>query len=604
MQIAKRKSFNIFFALTLLVSLFIPNFALAYTVTGDAANPTLTIHKLEQEPGAAPGEEGTGKAGQPANGKPLEGVEFTITQTHKYDPATDTWKEVTGATPIKKKTGADGTVVFTTADNGFELGRYTVQETDGPDHVILNTTEYAVDIPMTNKEGTELNYDVHIYPKNETIRGDAELIKQDEAGKALPGVVFGLYKADGTKVDTLTTDSAGKITVEGLSAGKYYFQEISTVEGQALNTTKIPFEVTKDGGKSVVNWTNSNINDGNVVTNYKKPELEKDVEDTDQYEVDRDKEYVYNLTIKTPGDIDRYKALGVTDTLDDRLQFITDGSISEGWKVEGTDKGNVTFKKNGQTLIWEIDPSKLSPGKEVKITFTAKIKPDAELGENESGIPNVADIHFNNGKGSYTKPADPDNPDPYKPYEPEDPDKPTDPDNPPTPEEPPTTPPVIVTPKEGGLKVIKVDKSDNNIKLQGAEFKLTDAEGNVIDATGTVIKVNGQPFTGKLENLVTDANGEISITGLTPGTYYLHETKAPTYTDGEGNVKSYRLLTKPVEIKVVDKVVDNDVTVENSKSGWELPTTGGIGTILFTLVGLALMGIALIAYLRRRQIAE
>lgn len=595
MTIAKKKVLNLALIFTLLVSIFLPNITLAYTVTGEAGNPTLTIHKYEQEPGTAAGAEGTGQAGQTAEGAPVEGVEFTITQTHKYDPATDAWTEVTGATPIKKTTGADGIVEFTTAD-GLELGRYTVQETNGPAHVILNTEVFSVDVPMTNKEGTNLNYDVHIYPKNEIVRGDAELIKQDEAGNALPGVVFGLYNADGTKIQDLTTDAEGKITVENLGSGNYYFQEISTVEGKALNTTKIHFEVTKDGTTSVVNWTNSDINSGNVVTNYDKPEITKDVEGTDQYAVDRDKEYKYNLTVTTPGDIDKYKALGVTDTLDPRLDY------AGTWTVTGTDQANVAFKQDGQTLIWEIDPSKLSPGQEVTITFTAKIKPDAELTVDEIGIPNTGNLHFNNGKGSYTKPADPDNPGPYEPYEPTDPDTP-DPNNPPTPEEPPTTPPVIVVPTEGGLKIVKVEKGNHTNKLQGAEFKLTtDVEGNnVVDATGTIITVNGQPFTGKLENLATDANGEILIEGLTPGTYYLHETKAPTYTDTDGTVKPYRLLTKPVDVTVVNSTENKEVTVENSKSGWELPTTGGIGTVLFTLIGLSLMITAFVLYVRRKQ---
>src|SRR5699024_478896 len=120
-------------------------------------------------------------------------------------------------------------------------------------------------------------------------------------------------------------------------------------------------------------------------------------------------------------------------------------------------------------------------------------------------------------------------------------------------------------------------------------------------ASGTVITVGGEVHDGLLENLVTNADGEILIEGLTPGTYYLHETKAPTYTDEEGNEQSYRLLTKPIEIEVVNSSENKEVTVENSKSGWELPTTGGIGTILFTVIGLALMTTAYLLYVRRRR---
>ncbi len=622
MSIAKKKSLNILLAFTLVVSLFIPHIAFAYDTKGDPSNPTLTIHKFEQEPGAEKGEEGTGLPGQNADGEPVEGVEFTLTLKETFNPETNEWEAATEEKEIKGKTGENGQVVFTKAE-GLELGRYEVQETDGPDHIILNPDVFKVDIPMTNKEGTELNYDVHIYPKNEIIRSDVELIKQDENGKPLEGVSFKLYNKDGSvavdnegkEIPELTTDEEGKISVTGLAQGEYYFQETKAPEGYAKNTTKIPFEVKKvnedgqadpNGQKIIVEWKDvKGIADNGTVTNYIIPEIDKTSDDKKKLDVDRDAEIVYDLKITTPKDIDKYKALGVTDELDDRLTFFIDGTITGGWKVEGTDSANVTFKtkettKGKQLLIWEIDPSKLTPGQELTISYTAKIKPDAELKPDEDGIPNSAKLHFNNNKGSYTDPADPDNPDPYEPYEPEDPDKPTDPENPTEPVDPSEPEePVVVVPREGGMNIIKVEKGNHDNKLEGAEFKLTDEDGNVIDAAGTMIKVNGNYHDAKLENLVTDGNGQITIEGLTPGTYYLHETKAPI--DKEDG-KPYRLLTKPIEVKVENnKVTNKDVTVENSKSGWELPTTGGIGTILFTLIGLVLMITAFTLYVRRRQ---
>ncbi|WP_121640287.1 SpaH/EbpB family LPXTG-anchored major pilin [Virgibacillus sp. Bac330] len=614
MNVTKKKTINIALIFTLIVSLLLPQVAFAKEIKGDEDNPSLTIHKFEQEPGTAPGEDGTGLPGQNAEGDPVEGVTFTLKQTHQYNSETDKWTEVADGKTIEKQTGEDGTVVFTKGD-GLELGRYEVTETDGPANVILNPDPFYVDIPMTNKDRTTLNYDVHVYPKNETVRSAVEIVKKDEDGNPLPGVSFILYNEDGTpavdkegnEIGELTTNEAGKIKVEGLAQGKYYFQETKAPEGYALNTTRIPFEVKKAGENLqdiVVEWSTVDgiVDENGVVTNYNTPEIDKDANGEKKLDFDRNKEYKYNLTIKTPKDIKKYKALGVTDTLDDRLQFVSNGSLDGGWKVEGTDKSNVEFKQKGQTLIWEVkDPSQLTAGENVTITFTAKIKPDAELKEGEIGIENTADLHFNNNKGSYTRPADPDNPDPYEPYEPEDPDKPTEPGEPiepPSPEEPP-----VVVPTEGGLEVIKVDASDNNVKLKGAEFKLTDMDGNVIDTSnaGTVVEVNGDVFNGKLENLATGEDGTFSITGLTPGTYQLHETKAPTYTTEEGEEKPYRLLSKPVEVKVENNK-DLSYEVENSKSLWELPTTGGIGTIIFTLIGLTLMGMALALYFRRRKL--
>lgn len=592
MSLLKEKAIHLLLTLGLLVSVFVPSIAMAYETKGEVSNPSLTIHKFEQEPGTKEGEEGTGLPGQNAEGKAVEGVTFTLTMTHKYDAQADTWTEVTDGKTIEAITNDKGQAVFT-KDNGLELGRYKVQETKGPAHVILNKDAFSVDVPMTSKEGTELNYDVHVYPKNETVRGAVELIKEDEDGKELSGVTFGLFNEDGTKavdtegkeIPTLTTGEKGKISVEGLAAGKYYFQELSTLPGLALNDSKLAFEVTKDasGQEVEVNWTAQDkyLTEDGKVTNYKLPDLKKDVEEKNHHEVDRDTEFNYNLTIKAPKDIEKYALLAVTDTLDDRLEY------ADKWSVIGTDASNIEFKQEGQKLVWSVkDLSLLTPGQDVKITFVAKIKKDAVLEPNETGIPNTAELDFNNNHGSFTKPV-----------------RPEDPTEPPY--DPPKPPVVTVDPKDGGLKVIKVDKKDHEIKLENAEFKLTtDAEGkNVVDAKGTVIKVNGASVEGKLEGLLTGKNGEINITGLTPGTYYLHETKAPTFTNDKGEVKPYRLLTKPLEVVVQNKVNDKEVVVENSQSGWDLPKTGGLGTILFTVSGtlFMLVGFVLLARKDRKQ---
>lgn len=165
------------------------------------------------------------------------------------------------------------------------------------------------------------------------------------------------------------------------------------------------------------------------------------------------------------------------------------------------------------------------------------------------------------------------------------------------------TEPVIVIPTQGGFTIIKVDKADNSIKLPGAEFKLTtDEAGNTpVVAPVGVVTVNELAFSGDLVNLTTNADGKVVITGLPAGTYYLHETKAPTYTD-DGVVKPYRLLTKPLTVKVTSGDAENNVTVENAKSGWNLPTTGGMGTILFTFIGIAFMGIAFFLFSKNKRV--
>ncbi|MGO3733411.1 MAG: SpaA isopeptide-forming pilin-related protein [Vagococcus sp.] len=382
MSLLKEKALHLVLALGLVLSIFVPSIAMAYETKGDTSSPSLTIHKFEQEPGTEKGEAGTGLPGQNAKGKAVKDVTFTLTMTHKYDADTDTWTEVKDGKTIEAITNDKGQAVFTKA-NGLELGRYKVQETKGPAHVILNTEVFSVDVPMTSKEGSELNYDVHIYPKNETIRGDIELTKVDEDGESLSGVTFGLFNEDGTKaldtegneISTLKTNKNGKIKVEGLAAGTYYFQELATLEGLALNDTKLAFEITKDasGQKIEVNWSPQDkyLTEDGKVTNYKLPDLEKDVEEKKHHDVDRGTEFNYNLTIKAPKDIEKYALLAVTDTLDNRLEY------ADNWSVVGTDASNIEFKQEGQKLVWAVkDLSLLTPGKDVKITFAAKIKKD------------------------------------------------------------------------------------------------------------------------------------------------------------------------------------------------------------------------------------
>lgn len=131
------------------------------------------------------------------------------------------------------------------------------------------------------------------------------------------------------------------------------------------------------------------------------------------------------------------------------------------------------------------------------------------------------------------------------------------------------------------MVVIKQD-GDTNEFLSGAEFKL--------------VNVNTEEtFTG-----TTDANGKHDFGELDYGEYELIETKAPMYEE-DGEMKPYNKLNNPISITIDDQKAHHDVEVDNYKSGWELPQTGGIGTSLFTLIGALLMGTALVLYIRHRR---
>ena len=118
--------------------------------------------------------------------------------------------------------------------------------------------------------------------------------------------------------------------------------------------------------------------------------------------------------------------------------------------------------------------------------------------------------------------------------------------------------------KVGTLSIIKQNKMDSSEKLSGAIFELRKYTG----VNYTVI------HTG-----TTDANGQISWSNIPYGTYKLVETKAP---DG------YNLLDGDIEVIIDKDHINVTKTIENVPVK-ELPATGGMGTTLFTVIGLAMM---------------
>lgn len=111
--------------------------------------------------------------------------------------------------------------------------------------------------------------------------------------------------------------------------------------------------------------------------------------------------------------------------------------------------------------------------------------------------------------------------------------------------------------------------------------------------------------------LVSDAQGKFEIVGLEKGTYNLVETKAPgkyaklndqEFTVGEGTYASH-------ENGVKYEGTENVVTGEGNEAQRidnkliSIPQTGGIGTIIFTAIGLAIMASAIIA-IKKRQATE
>ncbi|TKI42219.1 LPXTG cell wall anchor domain-containing protein [Bacillus mycoides] len=520
---------------------------------------SLTIHKYEQEKNGTAGAEGDGSANQtiPTDAKALPGVTFEIKQIMSFNKISNDGKiveesvtPVTNATPITVTTDANGQAIF----KDLPLGRYEVKEVSGPPHVNLNTNTYTVDVPMTSKDGVALNYDVHMYPKNETKRGAVELTKTGAEDKALAGAEFTLFKADGTAVKTgLTTGTDGKIRAEGLEYGDYYFQETKAPTGYVLDSTKYPFSIKESGTINADGTIKSGVVVPVEITNYLEPTIDKKINnDLEFLPINPLTDYNYDIKTLIPEDIKDYKNYVVTDNVDDRLNIIGTPVV----KIDGVvvDSSVVEVVVNGQQVTATVkDFSKLDGKKELHLQIKSQIKEGTAAG---TEIPNTATIDFTN-KNDVTGEKE--------------------------------TKPVIVVPTSGSIALTKVD-GDNNKTLQGAEFELRDKKGNVL-------KVEGKEVKG-----VSDENGLIKWNNIPYGEYQIIETKAPTYKKEDGTTGSYQLLRDPIDVTINAEHQKIELNVENNKSGWYLPSTGGMGTIIFSVVGIALMAAAAFVFFRRKTV--
>lgn len=152
-------------------------------------------------------------------------------------------------------------------------------------------------------------------------------------------------------------------------------------------------------------------------------------------------------------------------------------------------------------------------------------------------------------------------------------------------------------------------KTDNTV-LNGAEFKLYDAktegneialidEGNGVYRVATAAEKAAEGFVS-----ATIKAGKVTIKGLDSGTYYLEETKAPA---------GYNVLAERVEVKIdhanLTATVEGDTYVSGgvqviNQTGAELPSTGGIGTTIFYVVGGLLVVAAGVLLVTRKRMSK
>lgn len=560
-------------------------------------------------------------------------------------------------------TNSDGKVVFgknnETGANTLELGYYYVKETKTPANISSTPAEFVVSVPMTDKKpdgGTKWIYDVTVYPKNVKTEAGVTIKKVNAAGEAIKAnAKFVLQKKDGTtwkyvkdtslnettksydynvaKFDEATQFTQGA-SITGLGNGSYRLFEVSADNGYIMDgTIAYEFTIANDGDITgdarYLTYTKSDGKDNKksaiITVKNERPDMTKQVKDRETGDWKQETDYnvgdmvPYKITVDVPSNITRLKEFTLTDTPTNLKDDIKTVEVKCGANTLTKDTEYTIEQKEGENgfkITFYTSKMENCAGKQLVITYNAELLSTAVT--STAGNTNSAKLEYSNK----ILPDTDDGSNPNKPGEPEkDSIKNT------------------TTVYTFGLQVVKKAENENGKALEGVQFDLykevpADTTGAIsrdaakalgLDSTKTWLKINEAPLT-------TDENGKVSQSGLANGTYYLVEIKTH---DG------YNLLKAPVEVKLnieyktttkkeyykdengVQTLVKHEVEVtktefkENNiasngthtetiinKKGFTLPTTGGMGTIAITALGVALAfaGVLIIGASRKKTV--
>lgn len=445
----------------------------------------------------------------------------------------------------------------------------------------------------------------------------------------------------------LTTSSAeGKITVSGLSAGYYCFVEQGVGNNKAFITDQTPhyFEVK---GKTSQEITVAN--DGTVMKKADstpaanleltvtdpRPDVEKKVKDRvktnesgDDYVKASDysvgDEIPYKITVKVPQALlnakvesDANFVFEVKDTpenLEDKnVKAISSTGVEVTTGVKITpDTGYNDKGGKGFTASFTQDALKAlvgDNGDTFTITYTATLLKGADMTVN--GNKNTINLKYSNKIDADGK------------------------INPGTSEIEDGA--VVYT---FSIHVKKLGENANGKPLPGVKFNVYKevAAGTAGAVKGSTIGITGEDANKDFVkvviddtkyDLVTGKNGEAKVDGLANGTYYLVET---------ATVNGYNLLSGPVKVTIQvsyfkswtakddyvgDKLVHHEETLHEeyfggtkdalgngytlttiiNRKGFNLPTTGGFGTLLFSGIGVLLVvaGVGVLLSLKKKN---
>ncbi|MYV05951.1 SpaA isopeptide-forming pilin-related protein [Furfurilactobacillus milii] len=420
-------------------------------------------------------------------GNVLDGAEYTLLNT------------TTGEKPAF--TFVNGQVSL----SGLAAGTYTIIEITAPKGYMLNpdVISFTVDEKglINGKPELSLNQiDYQGYAFMKKVSADTKV--------PLAGAIFSVYNSEGKIVQTITTGMDGLVKTEFLPVGDYYFREMKAPDGYILNSNLVHFSINKsnhdvalDEG-TFVNWL------GAVkMTKYGQPDVTNvgtrvmlpGTKFALYYVVDDGSEELYGIDPNNEHNIHYFKA----------------GEDAKGWTtvfttnvngqifLQGLKPGNYYFKEvaHADGYILRDDTPDLQP--ELSKGLGSANFVDKPQGLEFSRVDGTSAVVDKNG---HVTSAPDDRDFSSRLY-------------------------FVILPAsdvesvafagdqtnyQGSTTFTKTNSKGD--KLAGAVYQLLDSDKKTIEVT-----MDGK----QVSQLTTDANGNFTITGLAPGTYYLKEITAP-----------------------------------------------------------------------------
>ena len=460
---------------------------------------------------------------------------------------------------------------------------------------------------LVEKDGTKILSNIvwgsGISEAGQTALGDAaakaETLKNEADAKAFAKEVAPYLTTAAGSVNTVTD---GKYVISGLAAGYYLVKDQDgSLTGDSDSYTEYIIQVV-----------------GNVTATPKSdvPEVEKKVKDTnettgettgwqDSADYDIGDSIPFQLKATLADNVSSYTTYKVVfhDTLSKGLTYNNDAKVYIGGTETNGFTVTATVNADGTTTLTVScdDVKALGAGNSSVITveYTAKLNENAVLGS--AGNPNEVYLEYSNN-----------------------PNKSEEGNN-----ETGETPKDVVIVFTYKTIINKVDSETK--PLTGAAFKLEKLIKGKDGAAGT--------WTTVKEFTVDETTTSFTFSGLDDGQYKLTETKTPAgyntidpiyfvieathdatadtpaltvlkayLTDENGNKKTEVKdgETVNIDLGTVDLTAGSITTTVVNKSGSELPSTGGIGTTIFYVLGgvLVLAAVVLLVTKKRMSGAE